>query len=93
MMMDKKRVMAWLEGCGKLDVCNDNCPYYEDDRCREKLMGNAFDLINEQNKKYDELQAHHNILVEFMDDTLAIIKELNARIRHMSASAGEEPIE
>jgi hypothetical protein len=53
-MIDREKVMTWLEICGKNRRCFVECPYgdgsgkCEDRLCREDLMADAFTLLEEQ---------------------------------------------
>ena len=60
-MVDRAKVMTWLEICGKNRGCSGNCPYgdgsgqCEDLLCREDLMADALALLKEQQKLIDEI--------------------------------------
>lgn len=52
-MIDREKVMTWLEICGKNNDCSGCCPYSENGfgeygQCRESLMADAYDLLTEQ---------------------------------------------
>lgn len=51
-MIDREKVMTWLEICGKNNDCSGCCPYSENGfgeygQCRESLMADAYDLLKE----------------------------------------------
>ena len=52
-MIEREKVLTWLEICGKNDDCSGCCPYSENGfgeygQCRESLMADAYDLLTEQ---------------------------------------------
>lgn len=52
-MVDREKVLTWLEICGKNNDCSGCCPYSENGfgeygQCRESLMADAYDLLKEQ---------------------------------------------
>jgi len=52
-MIDREKVLTWLEICGKNNDCSGCCPYSENGfgeygQCRESLMADAYDLLKEQ---------------------------------------------
>lgn len=55
-MVDKEKVMTWLEICGENRDCSGTCPYSENGfgeygQCRETLMADALELLKEQEAK------------------------------------------
>ena len=55
-MIDRRKVMTWLEICGKNNDCSGCCPYSENGfgeygQCRESLMADAYDLLKEQEEQ------------------------------------------
>ena len=52
-MIDREKVMTWLEICGKNNDCSGCYPYSENGfgeygQCRESLMTDAYNLLKEQ---------------------------------------------
>lgn len=74
--MNKEEIKKALECCDSTGsyVCDD-CPYYYDDGCRDKLQLGALDLINEQEKDYSKLQEM------FANYQLASDKEIRAQVK------------
>jgi hypothetical protein len=73
-MLDREKVLTWLEICGKDRNCSGTCPYSEHGfgeygECKEQLMEDAFDLLKEDChncklecllQKYDELKEEYD---------------------------------
>lgn len=58
--MNKDDIKKGLECCDSTGsyVCDD-CPYYYDDGCRDKLIDAALDLITEQEKEIEQLKSEN----------------------------------
>ena len=77
-MLDREKVLTWLEICGKDRNCSGTCPYSEHGfgeygECKEQLMEDAFDLLKEDChncklecllQKYDELKEEYDALLK-----------------------------
>jgi len=55
-LIDREKVLTWLEICGKNNDCSGCCPYSENGfgeygRCRESLMADAYDLLKKQEEQ------------------------------------------
>ena len=66
-MIDREKVLTWLEICGKNNDCSGCCPYSENGfgeygRCRESLMADAYDMLKEQEAELLQQEAELDIL-------------------------------
>lgn len=69
-MLDRQKVLKWLEICGKNRECFWNCPYLEEsdeDQCRENLMTDALSMLKEQEEKRITLHKKHVITLNRND--------------------------
>lgn len=67
--MNKDEIKKALKRCLSNDC--DNCPYYDDDECRDILIDAALILITEQEKEINALQEENRRLDEYVSCTLS----------------------
>lgn len=86
-MIDREKVLTWLEICGENRDCSGTCPYSgplcgEDDasRCREDLMADAFSLLKEQEEQIKNRDESLEKALEEIKWIRGMLKEQEPRV-------------
>lgn len=80
--MTDNEIIKALEFCKNIS-CNRDCPLFSKFNCKEKLSQNAFDLIQRQQAKIDELKDRMDRIVEQLEEASCYIEDGDGHAGHV----------